>query len=188
MMLQVLVTAHGGGEFRYFPRLQTALAQLRAQLEGQIILIDAGWAWSAESWVCQVTENRAPYLILDAMAYTAAFADGLNVENFGILRHQVAVKLTDDFQGFHLTIQAEQLLIQRHLGAEAVLTGNMLKLPIPPQFTIYQVSLALQPWAIQAQIAHTFPPTTLPNSTLAGMVEFVVGEARYYQQQSKKSD
>lgn len=76
------------------PYLATIIRQERSQLP--TLLLDVGGAASFDNWLCQATENRAPYVVLDAMGYTLARADALDVGGILGLRGTVNLFLTDD--------------------------------------------------------------------------------------------
>jgi hypothetical protein len=82
------------------PYLATTIRQARASSAtvspSPVLLIDLGGVWASDAYICQVTENRAPYLILDAMGYHVARADGLDVGGILGLRESVQVTLMDD--------------------------------------------------------------------------------------------
>lgn len=179
-LLHLLVTANSAGDLDYFPRLYRALRDLRGRLGGAVWLIDTGGAWSADEWLCVATENRAAYLILDAMGYTLAFADGLTVANFEKLSGQVLMQLQPADQIAQMT-HAEKVLYLG-LGGET----ELLNLPQPPKGRIQQLDIDPLSGALIGQTAHDMPLETLPDATIAATLEFISSEARYYQKQQQK--
>lgn len=93
--IQILFTANLGADFELMPYLATLVRQAR-QPSLPTLLMDVGGAASDDSWLCRATENRAPYIVLDAMGYTLARADGLDVRGILGLRGTVSLFLTDD--------------------------------------------------------------------------------------------
>ena len=187
-MFQLLITAHHHGDFAYLPRLFTHIRQLKRSIEGKVFLIDTGVAWSADSWVCEATENRAPYIVMDAMGYNFAFADGLNAENFGRLRMQVQVQLIPVGAMLQLTFEDQLLQIAVNPAlSEPALVGNLLNLDRPAQGTIRHMIVSQN--TLQKNDLHEVNRKGLPDPTIAATVEFVEGEARYYFHNKKgKSD
>lgn len=92
--LVILFTANLRANFELMPHMSAMIQRMRSVLlaEGPrpILLLDLGGAWEEGSWECQVTDNRAPYLVLDAMGYAAVHADGLDKN--GILELQQSVQ------------------------------------------------------------------------------------------------
>jgi hypothetical protein len=73
-----------------------------------------------------------------------------------------------------------RLIPDRNLQ-EAVVLGNYLKLPLPPQKMIYHLCLDVTNLAILESLFHPVRDDVLPDATISGAVEFVESEARYYQ-------
>lgn len=179
-MIYLFVTGHCEGDLGYLPRLHTALQQRITQLGSKAYRIDAGRAWSAASWICQATENRAPYIILDAMGFDIAFADGLRADGFEKLEDQLMMRLADPNQLAQLeTPIAELLLRVDESSVQAQISDGVLSLPIPAFGQILQLGFVGA--TIQQQDILTVEPSTLPDATIAGTIEFVMSEARYYQ-------
>lgn len=179
-LLHLLVTANSAGDLDYFPRLYRVLRDLRARLGGVIWLIDTGGAWSSDVWLCAATENRAAYLILDAMGYTLAFADGLTLANFDKLSGQVLMRLQPADQIASMTYA--EMLLYLGLGGDT----ELLNLPQPPKGTIQQLDIDPLSGEVVGQKSHDVPADTLPDATIAATLEFISSEARYYQKQQQK--
>jgi hypothetical protein len=97
--LIILFTSGLQSDFDLMPRVFTTIQHVRGQFSDPprpILLIDIGGVHSSDSWICQSTENRAPYLILDAMGYAVSRADGLDVGGIIGLQDVVQMKLMDD--------------------------------------------------------------------------------------------
>lgn len=179
-MIDLLITAHAEGDLAYLPRLFSVLKQVRENA----FCIDTGRAWSAESWVCAATENRAPYIVLDAMAYHTVFADGLDAPNRDLLQSQMMTRLV--FERGQLITGEHTLPFKRdiHLQAPAFKDG-ILFLPLPPKGIIQQVTVSGE--TIKQIKTIEVPSSALPDPTIAATVEFVVGEARYYLKKQGKN-
>jgi hypothetical protein len=93
--IQVLFTANLKADFEFMPYLATLIRQARNP-STPTLLMDVGGAASTDHWLCRATENRAPYIVLDAMGYTLARADALDVSGILGLRGTVNLFLTDD--------------------------------------------------------------------------------------------
>ena len=66
----IFTTANLRGAIDVLPRLASLILRGRAA-QGITLLLDLGDTCSAESWVCRVTQGRAPFLLLDAIGYDA---------------------------------------------------------------------------------------------------------------------
>jgi len=175
MTLHLLVTANSGGDLDYLPRLHTALQTHKKKLVGAVLLIDSGGAWSAAVEICRLTENRAPYLVMDAMGYDLIFADGLSPADLTRVQAQVAVRLTTDIRAI-IKGEGYHLLLERHPNPAPVLNGENLRLPSPPKNAILHLSLTAE----RLEGFSLLPVEGQPDPTIAGTIEFVVSEARYY--------
>jgi hypothetical protein len=175
----LLVTAHHQGHLAYLARLQTYLHQVRAALETPCLLLDVGGAWSTQAWVCQATENRAPYLVMDAMGYAGAVADGLDAVNLERLIPLVQLQFIPPQTLFGVggaTARVDSALDQ------ARVRGDLLELPMPPAYTLLRLTLRSAPLEIlHSQIDQVGYNQMLPDPTITATIDFVEGEARYYQ-------
>ena len=179
MPIELLITANSLGDMAYFPRLYTAIKSYRQQL-GATLLIDTGAAWSSAAWLCVATENRAPYIILDAMGYTAAFADGLGVAQYEKVQSLLQMQLIPPTDTRSLPIQDSALTV-RAGAVQVSIEDDILVLPLPPQYSLLHLTIALNPLRLVDSNVIGISPTTLPDPTIAGAVDFVADEARYYQ-------
>ncbi len=179
-MINLLITAHTEGDLPYLPRLFSVLKQVRENA----FCIDTGRAWSAESWVCAATGNRAPYVVFDAMGYHTVFADGLDAPNRDLLQTQMMTQLV--FEQGQLVTSAYTLMLKRDLHLQTpVFKDRILFLPLPPKGIIQQVTVSGE--TIEQIKTIEVPPSVLPDPTIAATVEFVVGEARYYLKKQGKN-
>ena len=199
MRLTILYTANLRGEIEMLPRLYTFLRQLKQSAAEPVLLLDAGDACVADAWHCAVTGGRSMLLALDAMGYQAANAMGYltdagraqlaeNILNISVLtagdawtQDGMAVTTgdppSDAVYTLHVALAsaAETRLDQRTLHLAAVNAGQVGLVDIGPvagngRLTILKTAI------------HTLPSATLPDPTIAATVEFVLSEARYYQQ------
>jgi len=72
----VFTTANLRGALDLLPRLAALILRERRAAEGVTLLLDLGDTCSPESWLCRATHGRAPFLLLDAIGYDAAFVGG----------------------------------------------------------------------------------------------------------------
>jgi hypothetical protein len=183
MSVSLLVTAGAGGDLAYLTRLYTLLKALKRGLPAPVYLLDVGGAWSAENWLCQATENRAPYIMLDAMGYTLAFADGLNAENaFRLAPHMALALVHPDYTGDLYPPEGHLEVAQGRGWSQPHVAGGVLRLPHPPKGEVWYIGVEKGEagWHISATNRHLLPPETLPDSTMVGTSEFILSEARYY--------
>jgi hypothetical protein len=98
--LIVLFTADLRANFELLPHVSAMIQRLRSALLSEtakpVLILDLGGVWDNDSWECLVTENRAPYLVLDAMGYAAANADGLDVDGIMGLQEAVQMRLLEN--------------------------------------------------------------------------------------------
>lgn len=187
--LTLLVTANHQGDLDYLPRLYTRLLKLRSDLEGEVFLIDAGHAWSENSGICNATENRAPYIVLDAMGYHFAFADGLSEERRVKLSDTVQVELVPDQSEALLNLHDHSLkILADQTLTEPEIRDTILRLDLPSYGMIRLVELAIEQEGTDLLQSDLVPVSgrILPDPTITATVEFVESEARYYQK--KKGD
>lgn len=182
MQLDVFVTANIQGELDMLPRLYTALRGMKESAPGKVLLMDTGRAWAADSWVCKATENRAPYIALDAMGFDAAFADGLSPTAFDKASAQVQMQLIVPGAQFYFALDAVGLnFMPDESASQASMQSSQVRLPMPSQGTIHHLSLDVSGQTIAQQKTIPIPDAILPDPTIAGAVDFIVSEARYYQ-------
>jgi hypothetical protein len=201
--LIVLFSAHLRADFDLLPRVSSTIQQIRAtvpQARSPILLLDLGNAWAADSWACQVTGNRAPYLILDAMGYTAAHADGLDGSGIVGLQEVVQVRLLDDHRAYRW--QRRNLTLNIGPTGEAPCVTWPLGQPFPSNAALYVAEhgrLTLFPQAgalgivevewpqMQVVQATTIPfdRAIRPDPSIAACVGFVEREARFYAEKKK---
>ncbi|MCD4685391.1 MAG: hypothetical protein K8S97_05605 [Anaerolineae bacterium] len=74
--ITVLYTANLRGALHLLPQLSTLIQGVRRVAEGPVFLLDLGDTCAKDAWVCQATQGRAPFLVLDSMGYDAAVIGG----------------------------------------------------------------------------------------------------------------
>lgn len=155
-------------------------------------------------WPCGVTEGRSTLLALDAMGYHAANTQGLLApESRQKLAEQVTLALVDDAHPF---VHENTVLVETGFAAappegapyaltvrlapapSSALDGRSLSLAAVQARQIGEVRLDMrdQPPALLSHAVLSLPPDTLPDATLSGVVDFIRGEARYYESQRRK--
>lgn len=93
----VFTTANLRGALDLLPRLATLILRERRAAQGVTLLLDLGDTCSPESWLCRATHGRAPFLLLDAIGYDAAFIGGemapISPDAFRRLRDRIVMPL-----------------------------------------------------------------------------------------------
>ena len=200
----LLATAHLAGELALLPRLFTLITQERRAAAGPVILLDLGDTCSAESWVCRATLGRAPFLVLDSMGYDAALIGGPEqvpiplpslkklVDGLGLslIVWNRAFRLTK--QGITITIApgaaslpADEPAVRIDRSIEVLPdVGAPPHAGAPPtlgdvaQGTLARVDLHWPAWTVEAARWIPLAPATLPDPTIAAVVDLVETEAR----------
>ena len=204
LRLTLLYTANIGGDLALLPRLHTFLQRLKPADSQHTLLLDLGGSCAETVWHCRATGNRSTLIVLDGMGYHAANAEGtLDAENRDKLAAQVTLALVDSLHDWRIRLQREadpgiivtlrprdsiarlQILLQP--GSETCLEGNSLRLKTVSAGQVGQVEvhMAGSPQIIAARL-HEMPPDTPPNPSIAGAVDFVEGEARFYLKQQNR--
>ena len=192
-MAQPLTILHTGnlrGDLAILPRLHTFLRRL--DTDGDTLLLDTGGACSDAVWHCRATGGRSMLLALDAMGYQAANVDGALDENEREkLAGQVTLGLVDGAHDWRT--RDSEILVSLAPGRSAYrlriclravettrLDENTLRLckVEKGQVGIARVDIA-NSRLINTDI-HIMPPSAPPNPSIAGAVEFIESEARYF--------
>lgn len=191
--LTILYTCDLRGALDTLPSLYTFLKTLKhtaARPADRLLLLDLGGSCIPEAWPCAVTEGRSTLLALDGMGYHAANVQGdLTPSSRARLEDQVALALVYDD---HPHGWDDVLLSSRPIPAQT--TYSLCVSLTPAARTHLQdgwLSLARVPGGsvgvarvtgahIHAEI-HALPPATPPDPTIAGVVDFIRSEARYYE-------
>jgi hypothetical protein len=203
--LHILYTANLLGNLELLPRLHTFLRQLKALPldEGEevmvctvqpvarpTLLLDLGNACSPQVWHCAATGGRSVVTALDAMGYQAAHVN-LTAEARARLRDNlISMALVDvehPHEENHILFGATRL--KGHSDLQIVLTpaattrleGNTLDLASVQAGQVGVVHLSAQP-SIEAHTIFDLPSGLTPDPSIASVVEFILNEARLYQQ------
>lgn len=198
LSLSLRYTAGIAGDLALLPRMFTFLQRLKAA-EGQgALLLDLGGSCADSVWHCRATGGRSTLIVLDGMGYHAANVEGaLDTENRGKLAEQVTLALVDAAQDWSYSVPpardpgivvrlrprkcAARLQIALAPAPETRIKGNSLRLRQVEAGQVGEVVVDLRgrPRLVSATV-HDMPPDTPPNPSIAGAVEFVEAEARYY--------
>lgn len=195
------------GELALLPRMFTFLQRLRAANNRGALLLDLGGSCAESAWHCRATGGRSALIVLDGMGYHAAnVAGALDAANREKLAEQVTMALVDGARdwAYHVppmrdpsivvTLRprnsngAARLQIALAPAAETRIAGNCLRLRGVGAGRIGEavVDLRGRPRLVSAT-THPLPADTPPNPSIAGAVEFVEAEARYYRRQQQAS-
>ena len=199
MHLTILYTANLRGDLALLPRLHTFLRQLRERYAGvgRVLLLDAGNACENAVWHCDVTGGRSALLVLDAMGYQAANVAGFLTDagREKLAENLLALALVDEAKswvqdGVVVTAtndtpdQDHDLCILLEPGDVTALAGNRLSLTDVQAGQVGMVQIGAKDGngtlALQHAEIISMPANTPPDPTIAGTVDFVLEEARYY--------
>ncbi len=202
-LIPVLYTANLRSDLALLPRVATQLKHIRQQYgvnPPPILMLDLGNAWSDEQWVSQITEHRAPYIILDAMGYTAIYADGLDIGGILGLQEVVQAHLMNATMTYHWKKRDMSLYIgnqgplpriswspqpvSEHLYEH---TSQHLTLYTPLQ-GIGHLEIEYPSLNVQTANYVPFDPQARPDPTIVATIDYVIGEARaYFRKQQKEN-
>jgi hypothetical protein len=216
--LHILYTANLRGNIELLPRLQTFLRQLKSlpldegddvmicavqPVARQALLLDLGDSCSSEAWHCAATNGRSMLMGLDALGYQAAHVSaGVDAETRARMRNNLMemalVDAENPYEGADMLITADTSLTSMSHALQIVLTPtarthlheNVLFLA---SVQAEQVGAVHVGWLdnrpkIQAHTIFDLPPTIAPDPTIAGIVDFILSEARQYQRRNEKRE
>ncbi len=203
MQRTILYTANLRGDIEQLPRLYTFLRQLKASSSEPTLLLDVGQACATAAWHCEATGGRSMLLVFDAMGYHAAnTTDYLTTEGRAKLAENIlnvaALGADDVWEQDDVLVTtdnhpgpAQRLHIVLKTATETQLKGNSLLLAAVTGEQVGSVRIGPVTGngrlAVLESTVHTLPATILPDPTIAATVEFVLSEARYYQQRHNDS-
>ncbi len=167
-------------------------------VQRQFLLLDLGAACADDVWHCAITGGRSALIVMDAMGYQAAnVSDYLTPEGRtrldANLLQLVLVDATQDWQTGPITVTAKTTSVAppAHLticavpGERTVLHGRVLRLRAVSsgQVGIVHINSAdgNGTLAITGQTILDLPVQTLPDPTITATVDFVLSEARLFQ-------
>ena len=195
--LTVLYTHNLRGDLDLLPRLYTLLQRLRSAAPGPCVLVDLGASCVPDVWPCNVTGGRSTLFVLDAMNYQAArVSDVLSPESLEQLAPQTMMALVDvgrpqRAQGLLFAASEDDIddeaayewVVLLNPAARTECAGRRLRLSPVQAGEIGQVELAADD---NCRITvHVLPPHTPADPTIAGTVDFVRDEARYFQRKRR---
>lgn len=172
-----------------------------SEVTGRALLVDLGASCAADVWHCQVTGGRSMPIALDGLGYHAVnvrdyFADG-GRERVG---DNVRIALVDDAHPAEVdgvlirTTPAEanaptQLQIELTPADQTSVTANILRLKTVEggQVGAAKLRYAGGHWSLMHSETHALPNRTLPDPTIAAIVDFVISEARYAQKKQNQA-
>ncbi len=188
--LTLLYTASFNGQIEVLPRLYTFLKALRSELQPTGI-IDLGQSCVPDVWHCNETEGRSMLIALDGMGYTAANASHLSEDVQARLHPQLVMALVDERHpyvegSFLFSVEPRQgdghLCVVMQPDAATSLQDDVLRLQAVTGTQIGVVRLAFHAdgFILLSSETRILPTGTAPDATIAGVVDFVLAEARYY--------
>ncbi len=202
-MLTLLYTANLRGELAILPRLFSLIRREQQAAPTPAVLLDLGDSCIVESWICEATQGRAPFLVLDSMGYDGAVIGG--PERVPIPPSSLR-KLAGDVSLRFIVWNRSATLSRR--GASVMLVTGSAPAPedtgfvridraaatLPdvgaqpvlgdvPQGHLARVDIALPAWIVQAARLIELTPEVPADPTIAAVVELVESEARSYAQQ-----
>lgn len=191
--MNILYTYQLNGNLAYLPRLFTHIQAISAQMTTKPLLLDLGGSCQSSAWHCDVTEGRSTLIVLDAMGYHGAnIVNLLTPTSYLKLKDQVSLALVDE--NLPQWVQDTTLAI-----APVLITGRTLNICLTPgditgwrNGWLYLGKIASDELGIvqidEGTIHHhseKIPANTIPNPTISGVVDFVLAEARLYQNKKK---
>lgn len=201
----LLCTAHLQADFDRFARLGTLLRRERQAAAGApVFVLDLGDSGADGVWLCQATEGRAPFVVLDAVGYDLAVTgklegNDLTPEALEMLRDTVAMTL--------LPWQASARLARGDVAFE-VTTGGGERSPfvrldldratvpeqgsplseigdVPPR-SLLRLVVAWPEWQVR-DVALLDIDAAAPDPVVQAAIDFVMSEARAYAQRKGES-
>ncbi len=203
LSLTLLYTGQIAGDLALLPRLYTFIQQLKAAAHPPAPLLDLGGSCADDVPHCRETGGRSTLIALDGMGYHAANVAGLLVpEQRERLAQQVTLGLVNEerdwlFQSptagagsISATLRPRddtarlQILLKPAECTRIVAKALFLEAVDAGQVGVAVVDLRGEPALISARI-HQMPAATPPNASIAGLVDFVEAEARYFARQAR---
>ncbi len=200
LSLTLLYTAGIAGDLAQLPRLHTFLQRLKPGDARNTLLLDLGGSCSQAIWHCRATGNRSALIVLDGMGYHAATVEGtLDAGNRAKLAAQVTLALVDRQNEWRFTLpsaddggivatmrpreSSARLQIMLKLSESTCLERRVLRFQgvCAGQVGEVVVDMRGEP-ALVSSCIHVMPADTPPNPSIAGAVEFVESEARFFVQ------
>lgn len=193
--LTLLYTGGIAGDLALLPRLHTFLQRMKSGAR-HCLLLDLGGACSDAVWHCQDTGGRSTLIVLDGMGYHAANVDrALSAD----VREKLAAQVTmapvnkQHHWRYNVVSAMDVVIATEPVARDACLQvmlapaqstrleGRLVRLQAVERGQVGKavVNLRGEPALVSACI-HPVPADTPPNPSIAGAVDFVLSEARYY--------
>jgi hypothetical protein len=190
----VLYTAGLRGDLELLPRLFTFLRDLRARAEGsQVLLVDLGASFAPDVWHCEVTGGRSMLVALDGMGYHAANVEGQLTPalraRMGDLTQMALVDAAHPctHAAVEMTVNATAasapLTVRLDPAPETTLDGRTLRLGLVKHGEVGRARL--RGAALEGD-TQPLPGAAEPDPTIAGIVDFILSEARYTQKRGAR--
>jgi hypothetical protein len=197
--ITLLYTAHLRGDLEYLPQLYTYLREVRLQFmraqDSRVYLLDLGETCHPDVWHCAVTEGRSMWVGLDGMGYQAANVEGQvdDVARDRMRDNLLALALVDAAHpwvdhglGFCTVLppiaESSRPWVLLQPAQATIVTSRTLHLRTVQRGQVGVAQITLDPGLTLLEHAVLdVPPTTPPDPTIAGAVDFIRNEARYRQ-------
>jgi hypothetical protein len=189
--LRLLYTYDLQGDIELSPRLYSFIRALKNDSPPNIktLLLDLGNSCDPDVWHCERTGGRSMLLAMDAMGYDAANVVGsLSPAVYVKATEQVSVTFIDADHSHNvenIAISALPINAHRDNGVNIILApsgetrfedNRVFFAPVEKgQIGDAQLINHAFEWTV-----HAMPANMPPDPTIAGAVEFILGEARYY--------
>ncbi len=210
--LTLIYTANLRGELAILPRLYTLIKRLKPA-DGRAFVLDVGAACDPSAWHCQVSGGRSVPIVLDGMGYHAAnvsayFAPESRAQIGGL----VNMALIDDAHPHEISVgvwavatpppatsgcvplpefregEKPRLRIVLADADETRLTDHTLHLERVDARAGQVGVVTLDGTGVLSARVETLSASVLADPTIAGVVEFVISEARYVQKRRAARD
>lgn len=142
--------------------------------DGKTVMVDLGNSCSPDVWHCNVTGGRSTLMVLDAMGYTAANIVGMDTDVYEKISEQILMTLIiDDKQTIPID---DNLQLSLRPSESTHIENNVLYLAPPDGVGVVEIHQG----GVQSVENKPMPASILPDPSIAGVVDFVISEARYY--------
>lgn len=192
--LAVFYTGGLRGALRLLPRLHTFIRALKNRLIMPALLLDLGDSCAPESWHCAATDGRSMLIALDALGCQAARVEGLDAAGRERLKaNLLSMALVDALhpwqheRGLSVTAEfpdpAARLSIVLAPAEATAMQGAALRLAGvgAGQVGMAQVALLQNGARLVSSQLFELPDDSLPDPTIAGVVDLIEAEARRFQ-------
>ncbi len=202
LSLSLIYSANLRGDIALLPRLFTFLQRLKQAAGPDSLILDLGKSCDGAVWHCRQTAGRSMLIALDGMGYHAAnVAEALDATNRKQVAEQVTMALVDranpwryrlpqfadasEDAGIRLTIMPSAMPARLQIclapAERTRLDGHVLYLQNVCAGQVGTVSVDLRGSPrIRHRAIQDLPPDTPPNPSIAGAIEFIESEARFF--------